>query len=103
MLVKNIIGTQEVQEEDVKTVQQIILNRQNFDLECSTWCCEHVREKFFCCLPPNKEFKSVRYFEKAKKQITLDLDLRTYMKHIRHVQILEKVLLTEKQRNLMNF
>ena len=44
-----------------------------------------------------------RQFQKGRRQVTLDLDLRTYIKSIRHVQILQNVLLTEKQRTLMNF
>jgi hypothetical protein len=31
------------------------------------------------------------------------LDLRTYVKAIRHVKIMQNVLLTERQRTLLNF
>jgi hypothetical protein len=37
-----------------------------------------------------------KLFKKGIRKIKLDLDLRTYIKSIRHIQILHKVLFTER-------
>ena len=49
-----------VAEDDVKTLQQMILNRQNFNLWSTTWMLEHMRQLLCCCCKPSKSSKTDR-------------------------------------------
>jgi len=67
-----------------------------------TWVGSRVKRIFFCCKKDRGD-KTMALFEKGRKKINGDLDLRTYIKSVRHVQILQNVLLSEKQRSLLYF
>jgi len=86
----------------MKTVQQIVLNRDNFKFEFGVWL-KHYYKNLFCSCCGKGSSRTGQLFEKGRRKVRLDLDLRTYIKNIRNVQIMQNVLMSEKQRNLMNF
>ena len=65
------------------------MNRENFNIECSLWCGSYMRSIFCCCCRGSHTASSLarrqNLFEKGRRAINLDLDLRTYLKNIRNV------------------
>jgi len=98
-LVDMVQSGKQIGEDELRTVQQVILNRENFKVGYGEWI-KNIMISFGCCCPLDRKDK---LFKKGIRKIKLDLDLRTYIKSIRHIQILHKVLFTERQRNLLNF
>lgn len=94
-LVKRVTTSNTITEDEVKTVQQVILNRENLQIGFTEW----MRNILCCCCASRND----KLFKKGRKKISIDLDLRTYIKAIRHVQIMQNVLLNERQRTLLNF
>ena len=60
------------------TVQHLILNRENFKVDGCTWLCFAT---FGCCCGEKRRNK---LFEKGRRKVTEDLDLRTYLKSVRN-------------------
>jgi ribosomal protein S13 len=73
----------DLQDEDVRTIQEIVLNRKNFQTSFMQWCCP--RSALFCGCCSDKYSRSGQLFEKGRRKIERDLDLRTYIKSVRHV------------------
>ena len=56
--------------------------------------------RYFCAFTKNRKDK---IFNKGQGKISEDLDVRTYIKSVRNLKIMENVLLNENQRTLMNY
>jgi len=77
-------------------VDQIIKNRENFKPGCKEWINNIM---CLCCGRSRRD----EFFRKGRRKITLDLDLRTYIKSIRNTHILLNVLLNDRQRALLPY
>jgi len=83
---------------EMHTVSDTIAKRENFQTQGYQWCCSKI---FLCCSKrSNRDF---RLFVKGQNRIDKDIDLRTYIKNIRNVQLLCNSLLNEKQRSLLHY
>jgi hypothetical protein len=87
----NIMRKNRFSEEDKNTVEEMVNNRDNFSMG--------VCGKLCSCGDKRK----VKIFNKGRRKITEDLDVRTYIKSVRNLKIMQNVLLTEHQRALMNY
>ena len=79
----------------------IIANRENFKVGVREWLYSLFvlgPLKYVC-----KKKRKDDLFRKGQKKIQTDLDLRTYINSIRHIKILQSVLLNERQRMLLPF
>ena len=73
-------------------MQEVILSRENFKVGTKEWA-KSIATEFGCCCRLGRKDKLLK---KGMRKIKMDLDLRTYMKAIRHLQIMQNVLLTDR-------
>ena len=99
-LVAKVSNTQRITDEELRTVNQIIHVRQNFLARWQDWVKATFAPYIFYCW---KKERRDDHFKKGKRKIGLDLDLRTYLKSIRTLRLLENVLLNDRQRMLLAF
>jgi len=87
----NIIRKNTFNKVDKETVQEMVANRDNFSMGlCGKLCaCGNKRK--------------TKIFNKGRRKISEDLDIRTYIKSVRNLKIIQNVLLSEHQRTLLNY
>ncbi len=81
---QKVTTASKITDDELKTIDSILNNRENFKPGCLEWFKNIVSALFcYCCKTRRDEF-----FRKGRKKITLDLDLRSYIKTVKNTKLL---------------